>query len=252
MERTLLAALLTAATLFAAPAHAVLVKHTYTGSVASGTDFAGVFGPASTSLVNASFTATFIFDTGLGNTTTGPSAVGTGTFIQLAGGTSPSDPFLNTPTPLASATLSIGGSADVAFSGGFEDRTSIRSILSPVPSSYLSSVSDNIGSFLTLIVNSFDVMFAPDLTAEFAYDVLPGVVVGDAFRVRNPVTFSDNATGTLMPTRLVVSIVDPGETGGGTEAPIAVSAPGAGTLFGMAVLLALGLGRGRRPASSSA
>jgi hypothetical protein len=246
MKRTLLAALLAAGTLLAAPAHAVLMMQTYTGSVSSGSDFGGAFGPANTDLTGASFTATFVFDTTLGNTTTGATVPSGGTFVLLAGGTSPSDPYFNTPTPLVSATLSIGGSAAVSFAGGQEDRTAIRSFPVPglAPSEYFASTLSDIGTFLTVFARSFDETFLDDLTHEFSYDILPGVVVGDQFRIVDPVTFSDTARGVLTPTRLVVSVFDPGTP----EIPLPATLP----LFagGLGVLGLLTRRRRRRSRAS--
>lgn len=51
----------------AAPTSAAVVEITYTGHVASGNDFTGVFGAVG-SLAGAAYTATFLFDTALGQT----------------------------------------------------------------------------------------------------------------------------------------------------------------------------------------
>jgi len=110
---------------------------------------------------------------------------------------------------------------------GFEDRTAIRSVDVPTPSSYLASTFDIFGSYLNVFVNGRnvaaddpgDMRFDPDFTTTFTYDVVPMAVVGDSFRFVNHTTFADQARGSLAPTRLVVSLADiddpdePGETG---------------------------------------
>jgi hypothetical protein len=211
MTRTFQAAVLVAAALIVAPAQAIPIKQTYTGTVSSGNDFEGVFGPANTDLTGSSFTAVFVFDTALGNSTTGATVPGGGTFVLLAGGTSPADPFLNTATPLVSATLSISGSAPVSFAGGHEDRTAIRSfpVPGPGPSEYFASTLGSTGTLLTLFARSFDETFLADFTHPFSYDIVSDVVVGDAFRFVNPQNFSDAARGFLKPEHLVVSLFDP-------------------------------------------
>lgn len=223
MKRIFLLTMLTAATSFATPAQALQMMQTYTGTVSFGGDASGIFGPANTVLTGSSFTAVFVFDTALGNTTTGTTVPAGGTFLQLAGGASPSAPYLNTASPLVSATLSIAGSAAIPFAGGQEDRTAIRSfpVPGPAPSEYLASTLDSIGSFLSLFARSFDETFLADLTHTFAYDIVPGVVVGDAFRIVDPITFFDDAFGSLTPERLVVSVFATGPS----EIPLPASLP---------------------------
>jgi hypothetical protein len=82
----------------AAPAEATVVYVTYTGTISSGSDSGGVFGQAG-SLSGESFTASYVFDTGIGNTATSP----TENFVF--GGTS-----FSVPSPLIDpAVLTIGG-----------------------------------------------------------------------------------------------------------------------------------------------
>ena len=81
-----------------AAAHAAVVLQTYSGTVTSGNDFAGLFGPASADLTGKPFVAVFTVDTARGSFSSGPTAFPTGgTFVQLAGGSSPSDPNLGAP-----------------------------------------------------------------------------------------------------------------------------------------------------------
>jgi hypothetical protein len=208
--KSLLAALgMAAAALFGAPAHAVLVQQTYTGSVVSGDDFEGAFGAAGADLAGQPFIAVFTFDTTRGNTTTGPISSGSGTFVQLAGGTSTSDPFLGAPTPLVSATLSVAGSSAVTVAAGLEDRTAVRSPTNPasVPSEYFASALGTQGDVLSVFVRSFSATYPADLTATGLYFASAGAVVGDQFRIVNAMTFTDRARGVLAPSMLVVSVV---------------------------------------------
>lgn len=206
--KSLLATLAMAIALGAAPAQALVVQQTYTGSVVSGADVQGLFGVAGADLAGQAFTAVFTVDLSRGNTSTGPIG-GPGSFVQQAGGSDPGDPFLGAPTPLLSATLSIGGSAAFTIAGGFGDRTAVRSSTHPVglPSEYLASTVGVNGDFLAVFVRSFATTFPADLAVPGTYLSSVGATVGDQFRIVDSVTFTDRARGVLAPSMLVVSVV---------------------------------------------
>lgn len=186
-----------------AAAHAAVVLQTYSGTVTSGNDFAGLFGPALTDLTGKPFVAVFEVDTSRGNFSSGPTGFPAGLFVQLAGGSSPSDPFLNTSTPVIRATLSIGGSSPVPILGGLEDRTSIRSATAGNPNEYFSSTFGSDGSLLQVFVRSFLVRYPTDLSQLGTYESSPGAVTGNQFRIVNA-QFSDSARGSLSTSSLVV------------------------------------------------
>lgn len=191
-----------------AASHAEIVLQTYRGTVTSGNDFAGLFGPPSTDLTGKPFVAVFEVDTSLGNLTTGPTAFPTGgTFLQLAGGSSPSDPYFNTPTPVIRATLSIDGSSPVEIVGGLADRTSIRSFLPGNPNEYVSSIFGANGGVLHVFVRSVLGTFPLDLTEPGTYTSSPGAVTGDQFRIVDA-QFFDSARGSLSTSS--VEVPEPG------------------------------------------
>ncbi|MBY0401772.1 hypothetical protein K2X89_15880 [Myxococcota bacterium] len=163
----------------------------------SGNDFAGLFGPPSTNLSGKPFVAVFEVDTSRGNVSSGPTIVPFGgMFVQLAGGSSPSDPFLGSPTPVIRATLSIDGSSPVQIVGGLQDRTVIRSFAPGNPNEYISSIFGPNGSLLQIFVRSFLDTYPLDLTQPGTYSSSPGAVTGDQFRIVNA-QFSDSARGSL-------------------------------------------------------
>jgi hypothetical protein len=86
----------------AGPASAVVMIATFTGQVSDGADATNFFGLGAT-LDNASFTATFRYDTALGLAETIP-----GVRDARSGG-----PDLGAPSPILSATLRINGVTDV-------------------------------------------------------------------------------------------------------------------------------------------
>lgn len=207
--KSLLATLTMAGALWAAPAHAIVVQQTYTGSVVSGADVQGVFGPAGADLAGQAFTAVFTFDLSRGNTSTGPIG-GPGSFVQVAGGSDPGDPFLGTPTPLVvSATLSIAGSAAITIAGGMGDRTAVRSSNNPaaLPSEYFTSTQGVNGDGLSVFVRSFAATFPASLAATGTFLSSAGASVGDQFRIVDNATFTDRARGVLAPSMLVVTVV---------------------------------------------
>jgi hypothetical protein len=206
MKQFFAALLLAGTMLIAPPAGAVVLQQTYTGVVTFGFDVTGLFGTAGASLIDKSFTAIFKIDTSLGSTTTGVTSDGGGNFIQLAGGGSAADPFLGIPTPIISATLSIGGSAAVMISGGYEDRTAIRSypISGARPSSYLSAVLGEKGDILSVFLSSIIASFPADFTATGTY-LAQGGGAGDQFKIVDPLTFNTKAFGNLEANQLVVS-----------------------------------------------
>lgn len=189
------------ALLGSAAAPAAVVLQTYSGTVTSGNDFAGLFGPPLTDLTGKPFVAVFQVDTSRGSFSSGPTSGGT--FLQLAGGSSPFDPFLNAPTPVIRATLSIGGSSPVQIVGGLEDRTAIRSFAPGNANEYFSSTFGANGSLLQVFVRSFLVTYPLDLTQPGTYSSSPGAVTGDQFRIVDA-QFSDSARGSLETSSLVV------------------------------------------------
>jgi len=191
-----------------AASHAAVVLQTYSGTVTSGNDFAGLFGPPLTDLTGKPFVAVFEIDTARGSFSSGPTGFPTGgTFLQLAGGSSPSDPFLNFPTPVIHATLSIGGSSPVEIAGGLEDRTTIRSFAPGNPNEYFSSTLGANGSLLQVFVRSVLATFPLDLTQPGTYPSSPGAVTGDQFRIVDA-QFSDSARGSLSTSS--VEVPEPG------------------------------------------
>lgn len=191
-----------------AAAHAAVVLQTYSGTVTSGNDFAGLFGPPLTDLAGKPFVAVFEVDTSLGSFSSGPTAFPPGgSFVQLAGGSSPSDPFLGSPTPVIRATLSIDGSSPVEIVGGVQDRTSIRSSAPGSPNEYVSGVLGTNGSSLQVFVRSFLVPFPLDLTQSGTYASSQGAVTGDQFRIVDA-QFFDSARGSLSTSS--VEVPEPG------------------------------------------
>ena len=188
--------------------HAQVVLQTYSGTVTSGSDFAGLFGPPATDLTGKPFVAVFEVDTSLGNLSSGPTVFPAGgTFLQLAGGSSSSDPYLNTPTPVIRATLSIDGSSPVEIVGGLEDRTSIRSFAPGNPNEYVSRIFGANGGVLHVFVRSVLSTFPLDLTQPGTYTSSPGAVTGDQFRIVDA-QFFDSARGSLSTSS--VEVPEPG------------------------------------------
>ncbi len=180
-----------------AAAHAAVILQTYSGTVTSGNDFAGLFGPPLADLSGKPFVAVFEIDTSLGNFSSGPTVFPPGgSFVQRAGGRSSSDPYLGSPTPVISATLSIDGSIPVEIVGGVEDRTSIRSFAPGNPNEYVSGVVGPDGSSLHVFVRSVLVPFPLDLTQPGTFASSPGAVTGDQFRIVDA-QFFDSARGFL-------------------------------------------------------
>lgn len=192
-----------------AAAHAAVVLQTFSGTVTSGNDYEGLFGPPLADLTGKPFVAVFKVDTARGNFSSGPTAFPPGgTFVQLAGGSSPSDPFFSSPTPVISATLSIGGSSPVSIVGGAEDRTSIRSVAPGAPNEYFSSTLGANGTLLQIFVRSFVETFPLDLTQPGTYATSQGAVTGDQFRIVDA-QFFDSARGSLSTSAVVVPEPDP-------------------------------------------
>jgi hypothetical protein len=238
VTRALLAMSAGLALMVSVPAQALQVLQVYTGTVTSGTDIEGVFGPAGASLAGRPFTATFLFDTALGNISTGPIGA-PGSYVQLAGGSDPGPPFSGTATPLLGATIRIGSSAAVSVPGGQQDRTSVRSSNVPLntPSEYLSSSVSAIGDYLYAFVRSSAATYPANLEVPGTYDTfpLPGATTDGRVDLKNPVTFGSRAVADLKPERLVVSVVpEPG-----------------GVLLMAAGLAALGLWRRRQRSPES-
>jgi len=107
------AAAVSAFALLAGPsaASAATVTITYAGTVSSGYDGTGVFGSAGGDLTGDSYTATYVFNTSLGNT-----ALSTPTELILNGGAG----AFGIPTPLVNASLTING-VTVSVPGGDQD-----------------------------------------------------------------------------------------------------------------------------------
>lgn len=187
-----------------AAAHAAVVLQTYSGTVTSGNDFAGLFGPPSSDLTGKRFIAVFTIDTTRGNFSSGPTVFPPGgLFAQLAGGSSSSDPYFGAPSPVIGATLSIDGSSPVSIVGGLEDRTSVRSFAPGNPNEYISSIFGSNGSHLQVFVRSFVDTFPLDLTQPGTHTTSPGAVTGDQFRIVNA-QFFDSARGSLSTSSVVV------------------------------------------------
>jgi hypothetical protein len=91
------------------PTSAAIVQVTYTGTVASGFDYTGVFGSAGTDLTGDSFTARYLFDTTLGVTYSSSSPAEN----QAYGGTG-----FSIPSPSLGAVLTINGQ-NLAVAGSF-------------------------------------------------------------------------------------------------------------------------------------
>ncbi|MFO1089092.1 MAG: hypothetical protein U1E46_05875 [Hyphomicrobiales bacterium] len=189
------------------PAHAALIKQTYTGTVSRGGDL-GAFGVGE-NLEGKEFEAIFIFDTLLGTLSAGDTLVPTGgKFAQLVGGSSPSDPYFGKPTPLVKATLSIGGSIPVTINAGQEDRTAVRSFPFPTPNSVQtlapnSFVTDAVGAdSLTAILQSRLTTFPDSLT------VLGEYLSSDQSLSTGTFNISGKANGFLNVQKLVVSSFD--------------------------------------------
>ncbi len=107
-------AVVAAVSVTAGQAAAAIIVATFTGTVLSGTDTAGVFGAAGGDLAGQAFTATYTYDTGAGAIrTTTP-----GFADELRGGS-----LYGAPTPIVSAILSIGGQSD-SFQGLYNGRIS--------------------------------------------------------------------------------------------------------------------------------
>jgi hypothetical protein len=82
----------------ASPASATIVQVTYTGTLSSGFDTSGVFGPPGTDLTNDPYTASYLFDTTFAGSTP--------TYNVAYGGTIISVP---NASPSLGATLTING-----------------------------------------------------------------------------------------------------------------------------------------------
>jgi PEP-CTERM motif len=118
---TLVAATIAGMLAIATQASATAVQVTYTGTVQSGSDSRGWFGPIGANLAGDSFTATFVFDTGLGtlvNTTypacSSPYSCAGGGQQEVYGGTnySTATPNLTTSLTIGSGTYSFVGARD--------------------------------------------------------------------------------------------------------------------------------------------
>jgi PEP-CTERM motif len=95
-----------------APASATLIDVIYKGTVHSGDDEIGLFGPAGADLAGDSFVATFEMDTSKGTNSSTPTA------NNITGGV-----FYGTESPMIAATLEINGKSytvDGGYKGGVE------------------------------------------------------------------------------------------------------------------------------------
>jgi len=81
------------------PSHAITIQETYTGTVSSGIDVAGLFGAVGADLAGKSYTSTYLFDTSLGTPTSGPN------FNMLQGGPQ----FNASASPSLGASITING-----------------------------------------------------------------------------------------------------------------------------------------------
>ena len=95
-----------------APAAADFVIETFTGTVSSGIDTAGLFGIQGANLAGMSYTATYVFDTGAIPASDFNNPAG-GSFSLQGGGQS------GIASPLTSATIVIGNSAAYSVSGAY-------------------------------------------------------------------------------------------------------------------------------------
>lgn len=99
------------------PAAAGFVIETFTGTVYSGVDSAGLFGIQGANLAGLSYTATYVFDTGAIPASDLNNPAG-GSF-SLQGGSQ-----FGSASPLTSATLVIGNSAAYSVSGAYRSELS--------------------------------------------------------------------------------------------------------------------------------
>ncbi len=94
----------------------VLIE-TFTGTIYSGIDTAGLFGTPGANLSGLSYTATYMFDTGPNQASDFNSPPG-GSFV-IQGGSQ-----LGSGSPLSSATLVVGASAAYSISGAYRSELS--------------------------------------------------------------------------------------------------------------------------------
>jgi hypothetical protein len=178
------------AALLSTSAFADIVTETYTGTVI-GTDYAGYFGTPGSDLSNATFTATYVFDTNRGST------AGSNNVITSTRG-------FNLNSPAISASLAINGQTltfttngiyysqllvqNLATSGHFQSLAQVHSISGADLTNYIYTNDPNAPNNLSLLTTPFSYT----LNTQYIYDN------------SNPFQYwSDNLT--LLPTTVTLT-----------------------------------------------
>jgi hypothetical protein len=184
-------------------------------------------------LAGKEFEAIFVFNTLLGNLTSGPTVSPSGgTFVELLGGT-------GTPTPLVKATLSVAGSSPVTIKGGQEDRTVVRTFALPTANSFQTSTV-GLDSLFALLQSTSTVF--PDLTTIGEYLASTGGPPSEG-----QFSISGKANGFLSFQKLVVSNADTTAEPPPSEIPLPAALP----LFATGVAAVAYAGRKKRKAKAA-
>lgn len=216
------AACFAALLLGASSAQANIVAVTYSGTVVSGFDQTGLFGPANGNLAGDTYKVVYIFNTSLGITSSTPTA------SSASGGTS-----YPAPTPSIKTIVTINGVSVSSNLNGYLDQITGSNDGSS-SQQYSSTQYYNAGNVATVnnyaydLVNTSNLSIPADINTPFFYKVQPG----DIQSANVSFSTTDNATGAqLINTFAIADITS-------VSAPCPV--PGAG-LAGMAALALAGL-----------
>ena len=177
-------------------ASAAVVTLTFTGTVATGVDAAGLFGLKGGNLAGLGYVAAYRYDTNRGAGTFTP------TDNQLLGGS-----FYGLQTPSLGATFSIGGRS-IAIAGLYF--ASFSGSTGPSASELSANVTDGDSQTYTQLFNdvySDSPAVPPYLDRSFTYDVGSSDQPLGLFRVRRNGAFDVSAE--LLPSRIVESVPEP-------------------------------------------
>ncbi|MFY9655195.1 MAG: hypothetical protein WAK01_01210 [Methylocystis sp.] len=206
----------------ASSAQADIVAVTYAGTVVSGFDQTGLFGPANGNLAGDSYKVVYLFNTSLGQTTSSP------TENSASGGTS-----FPAPTPSIKTTVTINGvSISSNLNGYFDQIYGYNDGSSSQQYSYTQyynqGATNTVNNYASNFVNTTNLTIPASITTPFSYNVQPG----DSQSATVSFSTTVNATGALLVNTFATANI----TNVSAPGPV----PGAG-LAGMAALALAGL-----------
>ncbi len=187
----------------AAPCHAVTVYVTYTGTVSSGVDNLGLFGPVNADLTGSAYTASYVFDVAFGQNNYNLQSA---TLNHIYGGSAFSPPHDVSPSMGASLTIAgfsqfIGGS----YFGSISGRNDGGVAGFAAQSNEVASASADLYFYIFNSLGASSGLPAA-IDSAFSYTVLPGDTAVGLFHT------SGSNFIYLTPETLTVSLTAPGAT----------------------------------------